>query len=131
LTEEEISEVLALADRLSVWASDIYAYATDLAIREGQEWQGYKLVEGRSNRRYTSESAVVEAVSAAGYSDIYKKSLIGITDMEKLLSKKLFKELLSGLVEKPEGKPTLVPLSDKRQQITLNNTAEADFKEEI
>lgn len=131
LTEEEISEVLVLADRLSVWASDIYAYATDLAIREGKEWQGYKLVEGRSNRRYTSESAVVEAVSAAGYADIYKKSLIGITDMEKLLGKKVFKELLSGLVEKPEGKPTLVPFSDKRQPITLNNTAEADFKEEI
>lgn len=131
LTEEEISEVLALADRLSIWASDVYAYATDLAIREGKEWNNFKLVEGRSNRKYTSENAVVEAVAAAGYSDIYRQSLIGITDMEKLLGKKRFKELLSGLVEKPEGKPTLVTLSDKRQQITLNNTAEEDFKEAI
>ena len=131
LTDEEIAEVLSLADRLSVWASDIYAYATDLAIREGKEWQGYKLVAGRSNRKYISESEVVKTVVAAGYTDIYKQSLIGISDMEKLLGKKLFKELLSGLVEKPEGKPTLVPVSDKRQPITLNNTAEADFKEEI
>ena len=131
LTEEEISGVLSIADRLSTWASDVYAYATDLAIREGKQWQGYKLVEGRSSRKYTSEIAVVEAVTAAGYSDIYRQSLIGITDMEKLLGKKRFKELLSGLVEKPEGKPTLVPVSDKRQPITLNNTAEADFKEAI
>ncbi len=131
LTDEEISEVLGLADRLSVWAADIYAYATDLSIREDKEWQGYKLVEGRSNRRYTSESAVVEAATAAGYTDIYKHSLIGITDMEKLLGKKHFKELLSDLVEKPAGKPTLVSISDKRQPITLKNTAEVDFKEVI
>jgi hypothetical protein len=131
LDDEEICEVLVLADRLSAWASDIYAYATDLAIREGKQWDNFKLVEGRSNRRYTSESAVVEAVTAAGYSGIYKQSLIGITDMEKLLGKKVFKELLSGLIEKPVGKATLVQLSDKRQPITLNNTAEADFREEI
>lgn len=131
LTEEEISEVLSIAERLSTWASDVYAYATDLSIREGKKWQGYKLVEGRSNRKYTNENAVVEAVTAAGFSDIYRQSLIGITDMEKLLGKKRFKELLTDLVEKPEGKPTLVPVSDKRQPITLNNTAEADFKEAI
>ncbi|MBC2723231.1 DUF2800 domain-containing protein [Desulfosporosinus sp.] len=131
LSEEEISEVLNLADRIATWAADVYAFATDLAIREGKEWHGYKLVEGRSNRRYTNERAVVETVTAAGYTDIYKQSLIGITDMEKLLGKKMFKELLSGLVEKPAGKPTLVQFSDKRQAISLNNTAEADFKEVI
>lgn len=122
LTEEEISEVIALADRLSSWATDVFAYATDLEIREGKKWQGYKLVEGRSNRRYSDEAAVIEAVTEAGYTDIYKRSLIGITDMERLLGKSRFKELLSELVEKPEGKPTLVPLSDKRQPFIFNNT---------
>lgn len=131
LTEEEIAEVLSLADRLSLWAADVYAYATDLAIREGREWQGYKLVEGRSNRRYTSESLVAEIVTAAGYTDIYKQSLIGITDMEKLLGKQRFKELLAHLVEKPPGKPALVPLADKRPAITVKQTAAADFKEEV
>lgn len=131
LTEEEITEVLAIADRLSTWASDVYAYAIDLAIREGKVWQGFKLVEGRSNRKYTSEKAVIEAVTAAGYTDIYKQSLIGITDMEKVLGKKQFKGLLSNLVEKPIGKPSLVPLSDKRQVITVDNTAKADFEEGI
>lgn len=131
LSDDEVSEVISLADRLSTWATDVYAYATDLAISQGKEWEGYKLVEGRSNRKYSSESAVVEAVTSAGFTDIYKQSLIGITDMEKLLGKKQFATILGNLVEKPQGKPTLVPMSDKRQPITLNNTAEAEFKEEI
>lgn len=131
LEDDEIAEIIQLADRLSTWASEVFTFATDKAIREGKSWDGFKLVEGRSNRKYTDESAVIASVTAAGYSDIYKKSLIGITDMEKLLGKKKFKELLSKLIEKPAGKPTLAPLSDKRQPITINNTAEADFKEEI
>jgi len=131
LTEEEISEVLTVADRLAAWASDIYSYATDLAIREGKEWPGYKLVEGRSNRKYTSEGAVVDVLTAAGYTDIFKQSLIGISDMEKLLGKKKFAETLGSLVEKPPGKPTLVQLSDKRKAITLKTTPEDDFREEI
>lgn len=130
LTDSEITEVLNIADKLSAWASDVYDYAADKTITQGKVWQGYKLVEGRSNRRYTSESAVIETVTAAGYTDIYKTSLIGITDMEKLLGKKQFIELLSKFVEKPKGKPTLVPDSDKRQAIKMNNTAKADFKEE-
>lgn len=131
LAEDEVAEVLSVADRLSSWAADVYAYATDLAIREDKEWQGYKLVEGRSNRRYISESAVVEAVKGAGYTDIYKKSLIGISEMEKLLGKKQFEDLLGKLVEKPKGKPTLVPISDKRQPIKMKNSAAADFMGEI
>lgn len=81
LTEEEISEVLLVADELAKWAADVYAFATDEAITHGKQWVGYKLVEGRSNRKYTDEEQVAEAAKAAGYSDIYKKSLIGITEM--------------------------------------------------
>ena len=84
------------------------------------------MVEGRSNRKYTDENAVVEAVKAAGF-DPYEHSVLGITAMTALLGKKNFSELLGGLVEKPQGKPTLVPMSDKRPAI---NTANEDFKEE-
>lgn len=131
LSDEEIAEVLAVADRLSTWANDVYAYATDLAIREGKEWPEFKLVQGRSYRKYTSEEAVINACNENGITDIYTQSLLGITAMEKLLGKKKFKTILGNLVEKPQGKPTLVPSSDKRQSIKINNTAEADFKEEI
>lgn len=131
LTDSEVEDVLSLADQLSKWAADIYTYATEKAINEGKEWTGYKLVEGRSNRKYSDETAVVEAVTNAGYKDIYKKTLLGITDMEKLIGKKNFETILGNLIEKPKGKITLVSESDKRKSIKLDNTAKADFKEEI
>lgn len=129
LNEEEVEVILKVADQLSKWSVDVYAYATDKAIKEGKEWGGFKLVEGRSNRKYINEDEVVQAVTSAGYEDVYKKSLIGITDMEKLLGKKKFGSILGNLIEKPQGKITLVPESDKRQAVKINNTAEADFKE--
>ena len=128
LTDDEIAEVLAKSDELSKWAADVYAYAQDQAIVHGKEWPGYKLVEGRANRKYTSEEEVEAAAKAAGYTDIYKQSLIGITEMERLMGKKQFSDILGKLVYKPQGKITLVPDSDKRKPIT-KETAEAEFTE--
>lgn len=128
LSDEEIAEVLKVADELAKWSADVYAFATDEAIIHGKKWTGFKLVEGRSSRKYTDEEEVAEAAKAAGYTDIYKKSLVGITEMEKLMGKKKFAEVLGKLVYKPQGKITLVTESDKRQEIQTV-TAEADFKE--
>ena len=129
LTDDEVAEVLGLADELAKWSADIYSFATDQSITHGRQWNGFKLVQGRSNRRYSSEEDVVEATIKSGFTDIYKKSLIGISEMEKLMGKKKFSEILGNFVYKPKGKVTLVPNSDKRQPITIT-TAEADFKEE-
>ena len=112
LTDEEIEDILGRVDGLVSWAEDIKAYALESAI-SGKRWYGYKLVEGRSTRRYTDEEAVANAVTAAGL-DPYEHSVLGITAMTKLLGKKKFDELLGALIEKPQGKPTLVPESDKR-----------------
>ncbi|WP_312460491.1 DUF2800 domain-containing protein [Proteiniclasticum sp.] len=117
LTDEEIAEIIGLADELAKWAGDIYTYATALAINEGREWDGFKLVEGRTRRIYSDEIAVAETAKEAGYTDIFKQSLITITEMEKLMGKKKFNELLGNLVEKPKGKLTLVPETDKRQAV--------------
>ena len=103
-------------------------YAQDAAINHGKEWSGFKLVESRTNRKYTDEEAVAHAAAAAGYHDIYRKSLIPITEMEKLMGKQTFKEVLGGLVIKPAGRPTLVPASDKRPAITTVG-ANHDFNE--
>ena len=103
--------------------------AQDTAVTYGKHWPGYKLVEGRSNRKYSDEEAVIEAAEKAGYTDIFKRSLIGITEMEKLMGKQKFAEIIGPLVYKPQGKITLVPESDKRQAIN-RTTAEADFMEE-
>jgi hypothetical protein len=119
LSDEEVAEIIGLADELSKWASDVYSYASVLAINEGKEWTGFKVVEGRSRRKYTDEEVVAEKAKEAGYNDIYKKALISITEMEKLMGKKTFKELLSDYVEKPQGKLTLVPKSDKRRAVEL------------
>ncbi len=128
LEDDEIAEVLRKSDELAKWASDVYAFAQDQAIVHGKVWPGYKLVEGRSNRKYTSDEEVEEAAKAAGYTDIYKRSLIGIGEMEKLMGKDEFARILGSLVYKPQGKVTLAPDTDKREAIN-KTTALADFQE--
>ncbi|NFF65946.1 DUF2800 domain-containing protein [Clostridium sporogenes] len=127
LSDDEIAEIMGVAEELSKWASDIYTYATALAINEGKNWDGFKLVEGRTRRKYTDEEAVAEAAKGAGYSDIYKKNLISITEMEKLMGKKKFKDILGSFVEKPKGKLTLVSDTDKRNAVDV---VAAEFKVE-
>ena len=132
LSDEEIEDILTKLDDLTKWASEIQAYAQDAAINHGKVWQGFKLVATRTNRRYTDEEAVIQAANEAGYHDIFKKSLIPITEMERLMGKKNFTTILGSLVEKPQGRPTLVPVTDKRP--TLTNTGAGDdfteFKED-
>lgn len=126
LSDEEIEDILLKLDDLTKWANEITAYAQDAAVNHGKVWRGFKLVESRTNRRYTDEEAVVQAANAAGYHDIYKKSLIPITEMERLMGKRTFAEVIGSLVEKPKGRPTLVPASDKRPAI-VSTGAEQDF----
>lgn len=128
LTDEEIEDILARLDDLTKWANEIQAYAQNAAINHGKNWRGFKLVESRTNRKYTDEEAVAQAAKDAGYHDIYKHSLITITEMERLMGKKTFAEVLGALVVKPQGKPTLVPASDKRPAITSSG-AKQDFTE--
>lgn len=122
LEDYEIEEILEKIDTLIDWAGKIKDYAFNAALR-GKQWNNFKLVEGRSNRKYTDEKAAAEAVIKYG-KDPYEHKILGITAMTKLLGKKQFEELLGGLICKPQGKPTLAPMSDKRPAI---NTAQADF----
>lgn len=124
LTDEDIEEILSKVDELVAWASDIKEYALQQAI-SGKEWSGWKLVEGRSNRKYVNDTVVAEVVEHAGYNP-YERKVLGVTAMQKLLGKTRFDELLSAYIEKPQGKPTLVLEIDKRPAMS---TAAADFKE--
>lgn len=128
LSDEEISEIISKADELSKWANDIYAFAQDQAINHDKHWPGYKVVEGRTIRKFTSDEEVIEAAKEAGYKDIFKHSLISLTEMERLMGKENFNNILGRLVYKPKGKLTLVPESDKREAISTS-TAHADFEE--
>ena len=126
LEDREIEMILEKADALASWASDVKEYALSQAL-SGKQWNGYKVVEGKSNRKYSDENAVAAAVKAIGKNPYSEPEILGITAMTKLLGgKKKFDELLSKYVCKPQGKPTLVPASDKRKAW---NPAQEDFKE--
>lgn len=133
LSNDEIADILARADQLKAWASDIQGFALDQAENHGVKFPGWKLVEGRSNRKYSDANAVAAALLTAGYDEtvIYEKSLYGITAMEKAIGKKEFGTLLSDLVIKPAGKPVLVSQEDKRPEINSLQSAKDDFKAEI
>ena len=131
LSPEEIAEILGKIDRLTKFAEDIKDSALTKAL-DGEEIPGWKVVEGRSIRKYVgSEEEIVRQCEGAGYDPalLYERKLLTITNMEKLMGKKQFAEVLGAYVEKPEGKPTLAPESDKRPAIT-NNSAAEDFADE-
>lgn len=127
ITDEEIEEVLGEIPDLIKWANAILVYATDAAVNHGKVWKGFKVVEGRSVRKYKDEDAVAREAKAAGYTDIFDKKLIPLTEMEKVMGKDVFAKTLGGLIEKPHGKPTLVPLTDKRPAIHTGNV-QSEFK---
>ena len=131
LTDLEVVMVLEQIDDLVKWAKDVEKFAYTEAVNNGKEWPGFKLVEGRRTRRYSSEEEVAERLLEAGYEEtkIYSKSLLSLTKLEKELGKDEFEKIIGSLIEKPPGKPKLVPDEDKR--IEIKNTAEIDFKEEM
>ncbi len=124
LDTTEISAILPRIDELVSWANDIKEYALQQAL-SGTKYHGYKVVEGKSNRKYTDDAAVAAVVTEAGYNP-YEQKLLGVTAMTSLLGKKKFEELLGGMITKPPGKPTLVTDADKRPEI---NTANDDFND--
>jgi len=130
LTKDEITEILSQADAIATWCKDVWAWAEARAI-DGEEFEGFKIVEGRSSRTYGDEKSVIKKLTDAGYSEdeIYARSLKGITALEKALGKKTFSEVLDGMINKPRGKYAMVSDLDKR--LAVKNTATAEFKEEI
>lgn len=124
LDHDEIAAILTKADELVSWVSDVKEYALKEALN-GAKFEGFKLVAGRSNRKYTDETAAADLVIAAG-KDPYEKKLLGITAMTALLGKKTFEDILGGLTYKPPGKPVLVTADDKRPEF---NSAYEDFDE--
>ena len=125
LSDEEIADILPVADSLNSWVQDLLAYATQAAVN-GKSWPGYKLVAGRTVRKYTSEAEVIKAATEAGYTDIYKTTLLGVGDLEKRMGRKRFGEVLGKFIVKPAGAPTLVPETDARKPYS---DAASDFNQ--
>lgn len=127
LNNSEISDVLAKAKEFTSWITDIEEYALEQAL-SGEEYPGFKVVEGRSNRKWTNEKVVGEILIKQGFQEfmIYTKKLEGISKIETAIGKKEVQRLLGEYIEKPPGKPTLAPITDKREPY---NTAKTDFEE--
>lgn len=134
LTDREVSDILGMKDLITKWIKGVYDFAYEKALSGEKQWPGYKLVEGTSRRTITDPDAAAQTLLDNGYKeeDIFKpRELEGITNLQKVLGKKGVTEYLEAYIDKPEGKPTLVPESDKRPAI---NTAEAmanEFDDEV
>lgn len=133
MTPAEITEVLKIADPCIKWLNAVKEYALARALA-GETFDGWKVVEGRSTRQYADELLVKQALNAAGFDDalIYERKMYGITAMTKIVGKKEMTELEQmGLILKPEGKPVLVPETDKRDALDIDRIkkAQTDFAE--
>ena len=123
----ELAGILPTLNRISSWIEAVFAYVTSEAVNHAVPVPGYKVVEGRSKRVFTDTKAVVDTAVANGYTDLYKQQLITLTEFEKMMGKKRFNELLGEYVAKPPGKLALVPESDPRPPVDLNNAPDQEF----
>lgn len=130
LTDDEIADIVRRTPKLIEWANSIAEYAQKKAIEDNKQWPGLKLVEGISRRKWVDEDQASNAIFARcpelSEDEIFNMKLKPITSIEKIIGKKRFEEILSDVVVKPQGKPTLVPLEDKRPAMGYNQ-AQLDF----
>lgn len=130
LSDEDIVDILERAPHFIEWINSITSYAQDMAVNHNKVWPGYKLVEGVSRRKWSDEDQATQAIFARcpelSEDQIFDTKLKSITNIEKLIGKKRFAEILSDVTIKPEGKPTLVPMTDKRPALGFEQ-AKADF----
>ncbi|MCK1996827.1 DUF2800 domain-containing protein [Psychrobacillus psychrodurans] len=131
LTPEEIADILFRTKEMQKWAKDVEEYALDQAENFGVKFDGWKLVEGRSNRKYANDEVVYDrlAESEQDMTKVTETKLLSITNMEKVLGKATFNELLSDVIIKPSGKPTLVVATDKRPELNTAESAADEFDE--
>lgn len=133
LTDLETVSILQAAKDIKRWLTDLEDYALGKAL-DGYDWPGMKLVEGRSKRVITDPDAAAAALIDKGFDAdaVYKpRELQTLTALEKLVGKKSLAEALGDLIEKPNGKPTLVELSDKRPPLDITAKAADAFDDSL
>ncbi|ROY68755.1 DUF2800 domain-containing protein [Enterococcus gallinarum] len=131
LTNEEIAEILDRAPEIKKWLDHVEQYALNKALTEGEEFPGWKVVAGRSNRKISDEESLLFLLEAEGFDDdeiLKPRALQAIGQLEKVVGKKKFAELASDFIVKPEGKPVLVTEKDKRPALNSMEDALNDFE---
>jgi len=118
LSNEEVAELLPEVDLVTGWAKSLEAYALQ-QLETGQDVPGYKLVAGRSTRKWRDEAEAEAALrKKLKVGECFSKKLITPPAAEKLLGKG--HAILADHVTKPEGKPALAPISDKRPALEID-----------
>ncbi len=127
LSTEEIAQILGKAKEMRSWIDDLEKTVQD-NLMSGVQVPGWKMVEGRSVRKITDEAAAVKALIDSGIPEavLYERKLISLTQMEKDFGKKAVKDILSPYIEKPAGKPCLVPESDPRDPILIDPFSDSE-----
>lgn len=125
LTSKDLADIIKRAETLESWVKSVKDYALAFTLGGGKI-EGLKLVKGRGRRVITDEDKAINILTENGYKDITTTKLKGITELEKLVGKKNFSNILGDVVSMKEGSPTLAPISDKRAEYIINS-AELDF----
>lgn len=128
LSNEEVGAILKKAQFLKKWAEKLEKYARDTLV-SGGEIPGWKLIEGRSNRAFSSEAEVVQALTESGFEEalLYERKLLPLTAIEKIVDKETWNNVVGAYIVKPEGAPTLAPADDKRPELKLKASPEEAF----
>jgi len=129
LENHEIGTILTQIEDVESWVKDLRTYALDQLLK-GEKIDGWKAVEGRSNRKLVDQEKAFKVITDYGIDEalLYERKPLSITELEKVLGKKEFEKLVGDYVEKPKGAPTLAPESDKRENYKLSSAKE-DFAE--
>lgn len=130
LSDKEIEQLLPELADVKAWIKKVEDYALEKA-KAGTQFKGFKLVEGRSIARYTNENELIKRLEKNGYDKaIFYKTpeLISVSDFKKIVKRSYVD--YEDLIEKPHGKLTLVPDSDKRPTVSTIKASD-EFKDEI
>ncbi len=132
LSDAEIADILTKEAEFKKWLTGVKQYALYAAVTENKKWPGFKVVEGKANRKYADPADVEKILKEHGFKeeDFIKRELIGITAMKGLTASKFFKEHIEPELIKPQGKPALVPVSDKRPELDSVEAAKVDFSDD-
>lgn len=116
LSDAEIADLLSRGKGIAKWYEELAAYARE-AILEGRSFDGWKVVEGRSTRQFTDQDAAFRALELAGFDEavLYERKPLTLAQLEKQVGKQVFADVCGAYITKPQGSPTLVEASDKRQ----------------
>ena len=119
LTHEQMQEVLDNKKLIESWLSAVQDYAKEQLL-EGNEFPGYKLVDGRSTRAWVDDKAAeATLVDHLGDEAYTPRKLLTPPQAEKVIGKKGFAEY-QDLVCSTKSGPTLAKEDDARSAINVS-----------